>query len=120
VIRELEHQIEVHKPGNASPALSGLVAVFGTTITLIGAVFLAVYNGWFGLVTALTDPATGQVHGITATESNSVVGGITPAIIWFAICFVAVGLGAFFTARNRDKQRATSRVWLRTYKGART
>jgi len=71
-------------------------------------------------VTALTDPSTGQVHGITATESNSVVGGIAPAIVCFAICFVAVGLLAFFTAKNRDKRRATSVVWLRAYKRART
>lgn len=116
VIRQLHHSIEYRKPGNSSPALSGLVAVIGTTITLIGAIYLAIYNGWFGLLAALTDPSTGQVHGLTASQSDSVVGGLAPAILGCSAAFVGVGLVAFWAARNRDRERATCRIWLEAYK----
>lgn len=120
VVRELNQKIEFRKPGNSSPAMSGLVAIAGTTVTLIGAIYLAVYNGWFSMLAAVTDPKTGQIHGVTPAQSSSVMGGISAGIVWWGIGFVVFGLLIFWAARSRDKERATSRVWLKAYEDALT
>ncbi|MFF1877883.1 hypothetical protein [Leifsonia sp. NPDC058230] len=120
VLRELEYRNEIRQPGNSSPALTGLITAVGTIVTLVVGFYLAIFNGWFGMLTVLTDPTTGKIHGVTEAQSNSFIGSVLPNALLFCGLLIGIGYLAVRFARSRDRARATSQVWHRAFEDATT
>lgn len=115
VRRELEQRIERTRPGNTSPAVIATLTILGTGITLLLTYVLGLLNGWFVLAAAATDPATGRTNGISQSQVTSMLGGTGNVVLVAAIGLAFVSWIVVSTARDRDRLRATHKVWLDTY-----
>lgn len=115
VMMELRHLSELNTAGNAAPALSALLGAVTVAATLFGTLVFAILNGWFGAVVKMTDEETGIVEGLTQHQFEDTVSAVTFLLLGIAFAVLGASCWAVSHARDKDRRRAISIVWLKEY-----
>jgi len=114
-LMELERRVESLGPGRAAPAWTSLVQAAVAAVTILGALMLAIFNGWFGAVIKMTDEETGELRGITQEQFATTVSAVHTPIIVSVGALLIVVIWTLIGASTKDFRRGVARAWLRLF-----
>lgn len=118
VLLELESRVEQLGAGRAASAWASSIQASVASVTITGALFIAVFNGWFATIVKMVDGKTGLVHGITEQQFTDTIFSVGRLIGWSVGILLLAALATLWGATNKDKHRSIASAWLHLFADA--